>query len=145
MPEETDKTIAKLERQIRILQRKLERSEENRAQVEETKDRFDVLYQSVIAELDEQKALLKKKNDELQKTQNKLSDALTLTQLILESAGEGFSELESMQILKLVSSILQLPRCLAMARRNWLDVLFAPSFKHLQSTPRRGRILFRKP
>ena len=35
---------AKAERQIRVLERKLRRSEESRAHLEEAKDRFDSLY-----------------------------------------------------------------------------------------------------
>ncbi len=62
MTEELEARIKKLERENRILLKKLVRSEENRATMEESKDRYDALYQSVIRELDEQKALLSEKN-----------------------------------------------------------------------------------
>ncbi len=55
MTDDLESRIAKLERENRILKKKLARSEDNRAVIEESKDRFDTLYQSVIAELDEQK------------------------------------------------------------------------------------------
>ena len=42
--------IKRLERENRVLQKKLKRSEENRSQIEESKDRFDQLYQNVISE-----------------------------------------------------------------------------------------------
>ncbi len=47
MTEEIESRIEKLERENRVLQKKLARSEENRATMEESKDRYDMLYQSV--------------------------------------------------------------------------------------------------
>ncbi len=65
-----------LERQIRILEKKLARSEGNRTQLEEAKDRFDNLYQNIIGELDEQKELLDEKNSMLESLSSKLSKYL---------------------------------------------------------------------
>jgi hypothetical protein len=48
MAEDPDTRIEKLERDNRILQKRLARSEENRATMEDSKDRYDTIYQSVI-------------------------------------------------------------------------------------------------
>jgi len=66
MTEEIEARIEKLERENRILRKKLARSEENRATMEESKDKYDMLYQSVIRELDDQKRLLSEKNRTLE-------------------------------------------------------------------------------
>ena len=66
MTEEIEARIEKLERENRILRKKLARSEENRAPMEESKDKYDMLYQSVIRELDDQKRLLSEKNRTLE-------------------------------------------------------------------------------
>ncbi len=47
MTEEIKARIEKLERENRVLRKKLARSEENRATMEESKDKYDMLYQSV--------------------------------------------------------------------------------------------------
>jgi class 3 adenylate cyclase len=77
MTEEIEARIKKLERENRILQKKLTRSEENRAALEDSKDRYDALYQSVIRELDDQKALLNEKNQMLEILSGKLSKYLS--------------------------------------------------------------------
>ncbi len=74
--EELEAKIKMLERENRILQKKLARSEENRATMEDSKDRYDILYQSVIRELNEQKALLSEKNQMLESLSGKLSKYL---------------------------------------------------------------------
>ncbi len=48
--DEIHSQLKKIERENRILEKKLKRSEENRAQIEEAKDRFDNLYKNVIDE-----------------------------------------------------------------------------------------------
>ncbi len=58
MIEDLEKKIAKLERENRILKKKLERSENNQVNLEDAKDRFDKIYRSVIKELDGQKKFL---------------------------------------------------------------------------------------
>ena len=68
--------IPKLERQIRILEKKIARSEQSRVQLEDAKDRFDSLYQSTINELDEHKELLEKQNAKLESLSSKLSKYL---------------------------------------------------------------------
>ena len=77
MAEEFEVRIEKLERENRILQKKLARSEENRATMEDSKDRYDRLYQSVIRELDDQKDLLSEKNQMLENLSVKLSKYLS--------------------------------------------------------------------
>jgi len=47
MTEEIEAKIEKLERENRVLRKKLARSEENRVTMEESKDKYDMLYQSV--------------------------------------------------------------------------------------------------
>lgn len=68
--------LAALSRQVRILERKLQRSEEGRARLEEAKDRFDALYRSIIGEIDEQKSLVDEKNRMLEALSSKLSKYL---------------------------------------------------------------------
>lgn len=73
---ETGAQVAALQRQIRILEKKIARSEQNRVALENAKDRFDVLYQNTIGELDEQKALVDEKNAKLESLSLKLSKYL---------------------------------------------------------------------
>ena len=68
--------VTALNRQVRVLERKLTRSEENRVRLEEAKDRFDTLYRNLIGELDEQKELLDEKNSMLESLSSKLSKYL---------------------------------------------------------------------
>lgn len=67
---------AALARQVRILEKKLARSEQSRIALEEAKDRFDTLYQKTINELDENKEQLKDKNARLESLSSKLSKYL---------------------------------------------------------------------
>jgi class 3 adenylate cyclase len=67
---------ATLSRQVRVLERKLERSENNRVRLEEAKDRFDTLHRNLFRELDEQKALVDEKNKMLESLSLKLSKYL---------------------------------------------------------------------
>jgi adenylate cyclase len=68
--------LAALRRQVRVLERKLARSEQNRIVLEDAKDRFDILSQKIISELDEQKALVEEKNAKLESLSLKLSKYL---------------------------------------------------------------------
>ncbi len=74
--EDTAAQVATLSRQVRVLERKLTRSEVSRARLEEAKDRFDALYRNLIGELDEQKELLAEKNRMLESLSSKLSKYL---------------------------------------------------------------------
>jgi adenylate cyclase len=67
---------ATLIRQVRVLERKLARSEESRVRLEEAKDRFDTLHRNLFRELDEQKALVDEKNNMLESLSSKLSKYL---------------------------------------------------------------------
>jgi adenylate cyclase len=73
---ETGPELAALQRQVRILERKLARSEQNRMVLEDAKDRFDIFSQKIISELDEQKALVEEKNAKLESLSLKLSKYL---------------------------------------------------------------------
>ncbi len=68
--------VPALQRQLRILEKKLSKSEQNRIELEEAKDRFDALYQKTISELDEQKELVEEKNAKLENLSLKLSKYL---------------------------------------------------------------------
>jgi adenylate cyclase len=68
--------VGALQRQIRILEKKIARSEQSRVALEDAKDRFDVLYQKTIGELDEQKDLVEEKNAKLENLSSKLSKYL---------------------------------------------------------------------
>lgn len=67
---------AALERQVRILEKKLARSEQSRIALEDAKDRFDALYQKTINELGEHRELLNEKNAKLESLSSKLSKYL---------------------------------------------------------------------
>ncbi len=71
--EEIQASLHKLERENRILRKKLARCEANHKTLEEAKDQYDTVFQSVIRELDEQKELLGQKNQELEILSAKLS------------------------------------------------------------------------
>ena len=79
MPEEVlgsdataNKDAARL-REIRILERKLARSEASRVALEEAKDRADSLYRHVLVETEEQKSLVDEKSRMLEVLSSKLS------------------------------------------------------------------------
>jgi class 3 adenylate cyclase len=65
-----------LQRQIRILEKKMARSEQSRIALENAKDRFDVLYQKTISDLDEQRDLVEEKNAKLESLSSNLSKYL---------------------------------------------------------------------
>jgi hypothetical protein len=71
-----DSQIVALQRQVRVLEKKVARSEQSRVALENAKDRFDVLYQKTIGELDEQKALVDEKNSKVESLSVKLSKYL---------------------------------------------------------------------
>jgi class 3 adenylate cyclase len=73
---DTGSQVAALQRQVRVLEKKNARSEQNRIALENAKDRFDVLYQKTIGELDEQKELVEEKNAKLESLSIKLSKYL---------------------------------------------------------------------
>jgi class 3 adenylate cyclase len=82
MPEEVlgsdataNKDAARL-REIRILERKLARSEASRVALEEAKDRADSLYRHVLVETEEQKSLVDEKSRMLEVLSSKLSKYL---------------------------------------------------------------------
>jgi len=75
--EEIQANLHKPERENRILRKKLTRCEANRKSLEEAKDQYDTVFQSVIRELDEQKELLGQKNQELEVLSAKLSKYLS--------------------------------------------------------------------
>ena len=64
--EEIQACLHKLERENRILRKKIARSEANQEALEEAKDQYDTVFQSVIRKLDQQTELLGQKNQELQ-------------------------------------------------------------------------------
>lgn len=55
-----------MDKKIKILEKKLERSEHSRKLIEQAKDNYDLIYRSIIKKLDEQKKLLDIKNQELE-------------------------------------------------------------------------------
>ena len=73
---DTGSQVAALERQVRILEKKIARSEKNRSLLEDARDRFDALYQNTINELDQQKVLVDEKNAMLESLSSKLSKYL---------------------------------------------------------------------
>lgn len=71
------KDAASLERQVRMLERKLQRAEQSRVNLETAKDRFDTLYTNLLADLGEQKALVEQKNATLEALSAKLAKYLS--------------------------------------------------------------------
>jgi adenylate cyclase len=74
--EEVVNDAVALARQVRVLERKIARSDASRVQLEEAKDRADSLYRHVIHETEEQKLLLDEKNRMLEALSSKLSKYL---------------------------------------------------------------------
>lgn len=74
---DTPKDAASLERQVRMLERKLQRAEQSRVNLETAKDRFDTLYTNLLADLGEQKALVEQKNATLEALSAKLAKYLS--------------------------------------------------------------------
>lgn len=64
--------MSDLERQLRILQKKLERSERHRVTIEHVRDRSQTLYKKLHAEISEARLALERSNRELKKTQAQL-------------------------------------------------------------------------
>lgn len=64
--------IAALEREVNILKRGVERCEQSRKLLEDTKDRYDLIYRSAMKKLDEQKEVLDQRNAELQSVHQEL-------------------------------------------------------------------------
>lgn len=76
MSEPVDADAAALLRKVRMLERKLLRSETSRTGLEESKDRADALYRHIIRETQAQKLLLDEKNRMLEALSSKLSKYL---------------------------------------------------------------------
>jgi class 3 adenylate cyclase len=76
MSDLTDADAAALLRKVRVLERKLQRSEASRTGLEESKDRADALYRHIIRETQAQKLLLDEKNRMLEALSSKLSKYL---------------------------------------------------------------------
>jgi class 3 adenylate cyclase len=104
MKEEIEDRKKALERENRVLRKRLTRSEENRATLEASKDRHDALYQSVIRELDEHKELLSKNNLELnklnRKVQHQADELSSMNSTLEEQVKEQVSEIERLARLK---------------------------------------------
>jgi len=104
MKEEIEARKMALERENQVLRKRLTRSEENRATLEASKDRYDALYQSVIRELDEQKELLSKNILELnklnRKVQHQADELLSLNSTLEEQVKAQVSEIERLARLK---------------------------------------------
>lgn len=74
---DTSKDAASLERQVRMLERKLQRAEQSRVNLELAKDKFDTLYTNLLNDLGEQKALVEEKNATLEALSAKLAKYLS--------------------------------------------------------------------
>lgn len=94
MSEETDLNIIKLEKQIKVIRQKLERSETNRAILEDVKDANQKLLKRVNTEVEEARATIERQNEELVKLYAELeiekqkSENLLLNILPAKIAGE---------------------------------------------------------
>lgn len=75
MPDVDD--IKKLQKQIRILEKKLKRCEESRIILENYADRNTVLFRKLTSEIEEQRALIQQKSEELEALAKKLAKYLS--------------------------------------------------------------------
>ncbi len=75
MPDLDD--IKKLQKQIRILEKKLKRCEESRIILENYADRNTVLFKKLTSEIEEQRALIQQKSEELKSLTQKLAKYLS--------------------------------------------------------------------
>ncbi len=75
MPDLDD--IKKLQKQIRILEKKLKRCEESRVILENYADRNTVLFKKLNSEIEEQRALIQQKSEELEALAKKLAKYLS--------------------------------------------------------------------
>ncbi|HDY75049.1 MAG TPA: hypothetical protein ENH49_00835 [Candidatus Marinimicrobia bacterium] len=69
--------IKKLQKQIRILEKKLKRCEESRVILENYADRNTVLFKKLNSEIEEQRALIQQKSEELEALAKKLAKYLS--------------------------------------------------------------------
>ena len=72
-PEDYETTIEKLEKEIRVLKKKLERSETDSTRLEETNQNRESLLKKVICELQEYQGTLEKKSIDLEQAFNELN------------------------------------------------------------------------
>jgi len=63
-----------LEKQIRMLQKKLKRSEEHRVELEHIRDRHLVLQRTILNEVEEARRVIQQKNEELQRLNHEVSE-----------------------------------------------------------------------
>ncbi len=83
--EEIQASLHKLERENRILRKKLARCEANRKSLEEAKDQYDTVFQSVIRELDEQKELLGAAYGIIKRQRDRMQEELIIARQIQKS------------------------------------------------------------
>lgn len=77
MDQQSAESTARLERQVRMLERKLTRSEQSRILLETAKDKLDALHANLLSDLGEQKALLAEKNKTLEALSARLAKYLS--------------------------------------------------------------------
>lgn len=68
----SEEVIKQLEKQIALLKKKLERSQQSRILIEQAKDHYDLVYQSSIKQLADQKELLDNQHQELDRMHEKI-------------------------------------------------------------------------
>jgi two-component system, NtrC family, sensor kinase len=88
MPQDSETTIKQLEKEIRILKKKLERTELDRDRLEENNQKKEALLKRVICDLQDNQSILEKKStdlerafNELQMTQDELVEARKMASL----------------------------------------------------------------
>lgn len=97
MPIEQEKQeqIAKLEKKILILERKLRRSEDNRQQIESTKDRSDSLHRKTIDQVKEKQEELHRTNSEKEQQLEELARARRAMLNIMQDLDQAKLEAEA--------------------------------------------------
>lgn len=84
-PEDLEKHVKKMTREIKLLNKKLARSEANRVQAEKMKDETDILYENVLEQIAAQKQAIEEAQERLNGAFQVISSSITYASRIQRS------------------------------------------------------------
>jgi serine phosphatase RsbU (regulator of sigma subunit) len=96
MDEDLEKSAKKMAREIKLLNKKLTRSEANRAQAEKMKDETDALYENVLQQVADQKQVIEEAQVSLQDAFNVISSSINYAARIQRSMLPNYSLLDAL-------------------------------------------------